>query len=84
MHCHFIIRQDRQPVQAERGMDIYEANVTDRSKRLNGGGSDPIIEGLKRMYNETLNEPVPEDFLLLLHKIDAARSSLPQNNGEQE
>ncbi len=32
---------------------------------------DPIFEGLKRLFDDVIQEPVPAEFLDLLAKIDA-------------
>lgn len=31
---------------------------------------DPIVQGLKRLYDSVLEEPVPDEFLAILHQID--------------
>ncbi len=33
-------------------------------------GEDPIVLGLKQLYDSVLDEPVPADFLALLGQID--------------
>lgn len=33
---------------------------------------DPIVMGLKRLYDSVLIEPVPDDFMGLLERIDAS------------
>ncbi len=38
---------------------------------LNHLGEDPIVLGLKQLYDAVLSEPVPDDFLGLLSQIDA-------------
>ena len=45
-------------------------------------GSDPILEGLKRLYNTVVEEPIPPDFIDLLQKIDAARLNTKPETGE--
>ena len=37
---------------------------------LNHLGEDPIVLGLKQLYDAVLSEPVPDDFLGLLSQID--------------
>jgi Anti-sigma factor NepR len=33
-------------------------------------GDDPIVTGLKRLYDSVLEEPVPDEFMSLLLQID--------------
>ncbi len=37
---------------------------------LNHLGEDPIVLGLKQLYDAVLSEPIPDDFLGLLSQID--------------
>lgn len=36
---------------------------------------DPIADGLKRLYDDVANEPIPDEFIELLQKLDSATSS---------
>ena len=36
-------------------------------------GGDPIVDGLRRLYDDVASEPVPDEFMNLLKKIDEAR-----------
>lgn len=42
---------------------------------------DPIAEGLRRLWAEAEAEPVPDDFLDILDRIDAARSAGTASGG---
>lgn len=48
-------------------------------------GDDPIVQSLKRLYDSVLEEPVPDEFLAILHQIDAslaqAANHLARHNG---
>jgi hypothetical protein len=45
---------------------------------------DPIVIGLKRLYDSVLAEPVPDEFLSFLAKIDQnAKSGDEQAGGAQ-
>lgn len=46
--------------------------MTGKKSTFSAEGSDPIAEGLRRLYQGVESEPVPEDFLNLLRRIDAA------------
>jgi hypothetical protein len=37
---------------------------------------DPIVIGLKRLYDSVLIEPVPDDFMGLLERIDVSLAQL--------
>lgn len=46
---------------------------------------DALGRGLERIYEEVLNEPVPDDFLKILGAADAAKPhQKPQPNGAGE
>ncbi len=58
---------------------------------LNSLGEDPIVLGLKQLYDAVLSEPVPDDFLGLLSQIDvrlaevaAAQISLASQTPDSE
>ena len=38
-------------------------------------GGDPIVDGLRRLYDDVASEPVPDEFMNLLNKIDEARAA---------
>ena len=37
--------------------------------------ADPIVAGLKRLYDSVLDEPIPDDFLSMLRQIDESAPS---------
>ena len=43
-------------------------------------GGDPIVEGLKRLYDDVIQEDVPDEFMSILKKIDEERTQkrIPQ------
>jgi hypothetical protein len=43
-----------------------------------GGDSDPIRAGLKRLYDSVVEEAIPDDFMALLDRIDAARGRVSE------
>jgi hypothetical protein len=43
---------------------------------------DPIVAGLRTLYQEVLVEPVPDEFNDLLAQIDAALDALPADEAE--
>jgi hypothetical protein len=45
---------------------------------------DPIVAGLRTLYQEVLAEPVPADFRDLLAQIDAALDALPSDKAGTE
>lgn len=45
---------------------------------------DPIVAGLRTLYQEVLAEPVPADFHDLLAQIDAALDALPRDKDGTE
>lgn len=52
----------------------------DLGKQRDGG--DPIVDGLRRLYDDVASEAVPEEFLNLLKKIDDARAKTPDAGDE--
>jgi hypothetical protein len=38
-------------------------------------GGDPIVDGLRRLYDDVASEPVPDEFMNLLNKIDEVRAA---------
>ncbi len=47
-----------------------------------GGDADPIRAGLKKLYDSVVEEPIPDDFLSLLDRIDAVRAT-PQTKAAE-
>lgn len=54
--------------------------MSGKDKNKAGEGEDPIVEGLRRLYDDVASEPVPDEFLSLLKKIDDARAAPPQKD----
>ncbi len=52
----------------------------DKTKQRDGG--DPIVDGLRRLYDGVASEPVPDEFLSLLKKIDDARAAPPAKDND--
>ena len=44
-------------------------------------GGDPIVDGLRRLYDDVASEPVPDEFMNLLNQIDKARAGKPGEKG---
>jgi Anti-sigma factor NepR len=44
-------------------------------KASTDGALDPVTAALRQMHDEIASEPIPEDFLALLDKIDAKMSA---------
>ena len=40
--------------------------------RITGGQSDPIASALRQMYDDAVQEPLPDDLTRLLDQLDAA------------
>lgn len=49
--------------------------------RRGRGAADPISAGLKALWANVEKEPVPDEFLALLDRIDAARASSEEPGG---
>ncbi len=43
--------------------------------------SDPIIGGLRKLFDDVVNEPVPDEFLKILREIDKKSQSRPGSGG---
>ncbi len=41
--------------------------------------NDPIIGGLRKLFDDVLNEPVPDEFLKILQDIDKKSASKPRD-----
>jgi hypothetical protein len=41
-----------------------------RGRPRTDGRDDPVIAGLRRLWNDVENEPVPDEFLALLEQIE--------------
>ncbi len=54
---------------------------TPPDETLNNLGEDPIVLGLKQLYDAVLSEPVPDDFLGLLLQIDARLTEVAADQG---
>ena len=52
----------------------------DQLKKQSDGG-DPIVDGLRRLYDDVASEPVPDEFMNLLKKIDEAREKKAGQDG---
>ncbi len=42
---------------------------------------DPIVQGLKRLYDSVLEEPVPDEFLAILRQIDESLAKAANHPG---
>jgi Anti-sigma factor NepR len=45
---------------------------------------DPIVLGLKRLYDSVLEEDVPDDFMNLLGQIDATLAKIGDDHGPED
>lgn len=43
--------------------------------RITGGQSDPIAAALRQMYDDAVQEPLPDDLTRLLDQLDAAEKN---------
>lgn len=50
-------------------------------KTPRGGRADLVSDALRQLWDNAENDPVPEDFLLLLDRLDAARADTPKTGG---
>lgn len=41
-------------------------------KQENDIGEDPIVLGLRKLYDSVLSEPIPHDFMAILTQIDVS------------
>ncbi len=64
----------------------------DRRQKASGSGAapvtrsrrrtaDPIAFGLQKLFEPILNEPVPDEFLAILDRVDAERDRRTQAGG---
>ncbi len=49
------------------------------SKAARGGRPDLVADALRQLWANAENDPVPDDFLALLDRLDAAGGSAPTN-----
>lgn len=53
---------------------MTQKNASD-DKAQQSHGQDPMMEQLKAMYDSVVDEPLPQDLLTLLDKLDEAERS---------
>ncbi|WP_199555229.1 NepR family anti-sigma factor [Sandaracinobacteroides hominis] len=46
------------------------------------GKADPIADGLRRLWADAEAEPIPDDFLDILDRVDAARATPTNSQSE--
>lgn len=49
--------------------------MTERKPLPSNSARDPLFDGLKRLFDDLAKEPVPQEFLDLLAKIDAKEAA---------
>ena len=53
-------------------MSQSHSAINRQAPRPADGNVDPIAEGLRQLYRNVAEEPIPDEFLELLNRIDSA------------
>lgn len=53
-------------------MSQSHSAINRQAQRPADGNVDPIAEGLRQLYRNVAEEPIPDEFLELLNRIDSA------------
>jgi hypothetical protein len=76
------VKQDQPMDAARKGPNTLNGSALARQPRSNmRPPQDTVIAGLQKMFAAIADEPIPDDFLRLLDKIEA-NEALGQNKGD--